>query len=344
MPQARNALLRSLEITGIINGTELRQTRVWPEIAAPFCLLFARNSSPAPGAGFKFVTPRLDDQLNRAGAWRIDVSNAETVAIEEVLNRPTLLKTLFRGSRLDAETLDRVDAHNWPTLDQYWRNLFGEFRGKPKASGNGFQRLRLSSRIRTQGDGLPGVSAAYLHGFPLVHATSELGLLVDVGSLERFSEARIHDPRPLDIFRGPLLLVRESPPVRDGRLKVSVADGDVVYSQSFHGYSAAGHRQGLLLTKYVALLISSKLTLWRALMSSGRFGFEREVVEKFIIDDLPVKPLEKLSRSEKNNIEELFLYVLTAQNEQAWAKVDAWAGSLYGLGSVLNRIPFGLEM
>jgi hypothetical protein len=334
MPEARDALFRCLDITGIINGTELRNTRVWPEISAPFCLLFARNCLPAPSDGFRFVTPRLDQDLNQAGAWRIDVTNSETVSIEEARSRPTLLKTLFRGSRLDAEALDRIDAHHWPSLEEYWIKLFGQYRGKPKASGNGFQRIRPSSRIRRNGDGLPGVSAAYLHGLPVADASDDLGLFVTVNSLSKFKELRIHDPRPLEIFRGPLLLVRESPPVRNGRMKVSVAASDVVYSQSFHGYSAHDHDEGLTFIKYIALLVGSKIALWRALMTSGRFGFEREVVEKFIIDELPIKPFEELRASEKSAIEKLFAGAANDGSDDGWSDVDNWVASLYELQDI----------
>src|ERR1017187_2942470 len=97
MPEARSALFGALNVTGIVNGSEIRQTKVWPEISAPFCLLFARNELPPPGAGFRFVSPRLENTLNAAGGWRVDVSNAGMVASDQVIHRPEILKILFRG-------------------------------------------------------------------------------------------------------------------------------------------------------------------------------------------------------------------------------------------------------
>jgi hypothetical protein len=331
MPEARAALFGSLDVTGIINGTELRNTRVWPDISAPFILLFARNQPPAPGAGFRFVTPRLEDRLNASGVWRIDVSNAETVINKEVRTRPELLKLLFRGSRLDLEIFDRIAATRLPSLDRYWRDIFGESRGKPRGTGNGYQRLRDSSEVQRAGDGLPGVAADYLHGLPLLDSDGFDALEVDIGRLSPFSEARIHRRRPIEIFQGPLLIVKESPPVSHGRIRVSVASRDVVYNQSYHGYSAAQHKRGALLTRYLALVIGSNLTLWRALITSGRFGFEREVVEKFIIDGLPIVPLERLTASDRKKIDALFRRVSADDNDEAWSEVDKWVGSLYGL-------------
>lgn len=331
MPEARGALFGALDVTGVINGTEVRSTKVWPEISAPFMLLFARNQPSSPGSGFRFVTPRLEDRLNASGAWRIDVSNAETVTSEEVRTRPELLKVLFRGSRLDLEILDRMSAARLPSLDQYWRNTFGESRSKPRDTGNGYQRLRESSEIQRDGDGLPGVPADYLHDLPLLDAQSVEGLRIDVANLPRFREARIHRKRPIEIFRGPLLIVKESPPVSHGRIRVSVATSDVVYNQSYHGYSAARYPEGALLTRYLALVIGSNLTLWRALVTSGRFGFEREVIEKFIIDSTPVVPLSQLKAIDQRKVRDLFKLVSADDDDAAWSAVDNWVGGLYGL-------------
>jgi len=55
MPDARSALFSALDITGIVNGTELRRTNVWPQISAPFCLLFARNQAHLPVPDFDLL-------------------------------------------------------------------------------------------------------------------------------------------------------------------------------------------------------------------------------------------------------------------------------------------------
>lgn len=331
MPEARIALFSALDVTGIINGSELRNTNIWPGITAPFCLLFARNQLPPPGSAFRFVTPRPDVDLNRAGAWRLDVSNAETISHDEVLRKPFLLKTLFRGSRLDAEILDRVAENKWPTLRELWAKTFGLYRGRPRCMGNGYQTFRPSSRVRRYGDGLPGVPAEYLHGKPHLTASARPGLRIISSQLKPFTAARIHDRRSPEIFRGPLLLIHESPKVEHGRISVSVSYEDVVYSQSYHGYSAAEHEKGLLLIKYIALILSSRFALWHALMTSGRFGFEREVIEKFIVESTPIPPMDMDDKERINNIENLFSKCSDEQNDFVWDEIDKWAAELYGL-------------
>lgn len=333
MSEARNALLGALDVTGIVNGAELRATRVWPGVTAPFCLLFARNAVPSAGSGFRFLSPSLEGGLNSSGAWRIDAANAEIVNSDEARRRPELLKILFRGTRLDLELYDRIAAKNYPSLKQYWVDQFGLLRGRPRYTGNGYQRLRESSRISKGGDGKPGQVADHLHNIPELSNSVEQGILIDTSALDTFNESRVHRGRPRELFRGPLLLVGESPPVQYGRIRTSVAPHDVVFTQSYHGYSTRTHEYGDELARYLALIIGSKIALWHALITSGRFGFEREVVEKFVIDELPIPPFEKLSKADRAAAASLFDALVEKDDEAAWQRVDRWADSLFGLTS-----------
>lgn len=353
MPEARNALFGSLDITGIVNGTELRKTRVWPEITAPFCLLFARNAAPSPGAGFRFTSPHLEGPLNQSGAWRIDASNAEIVSIEDVRRRPELLKILFRGTRLDLELYDRIASKGFPTLEQYWSDRFGTSRGRLKYTGNGYQRLRDSSQASKSGDGLPGLSAVYLEDLPEVPNTPLLGMLLAPADFDKFNKPRVHRGRPRELFKGPLLLVREAPPVSAGRIKTSVSTEDVIFNQSYHGYTAHTHKHGEELVRFLALIIGSKISLWHALITSGRFGFEREVVEKFIIDESPVPIFEELTETNRKAVSELFNMLVANDSEASWKKIDQWVGSLFGLSSddietitdtLEYRLPFSVNV
>jgi hypothetical protein len=341
MPEARSAIFRAMDVTGVLNGAELAQTNVWPEISAPFCLIWARNRVPPPGTAFRFVSPHLEDSLNRSGNLRIDVSNADWVTAEQIAQVPTILKTLFRGGPLDLEIYERGFARNLPTLRKFWQESFGEVRGKPNYTGNGYQRVRPSSRTRKNGDGKPGVSTEYLFealceeslecDLPELTPEAMKSVLVNREDLGRFDQARLHDPRDPEIFRGPLLLVHQSPPAGAERIPVAIAEMDLVFNETYYGYSATRHPDGKLLVRYLALLISSKLALWHALMTSGKFGFERRVVEKATIDSIPVIPFDDLGTDMRNEVDVLFDGVVSGDNEQNWSRVDEWVARLYGL-------------
>ncbi len=331
MVEARAALFKALDITGVINGAELRQTQVWPEIDAPFCLLFARNQLPPHDAAFRFVTPHIEDGLNGAGNMRIDAANAELVTPLQILDRPELLKILFRGTILDLEVMKKMTSDSFVTIVEYWCSRFGLFRGKPKQAGNGYQRICKSSRIRKNGDGLPGISAEYLVDLKELTRDAIKGILVDKLKLKNFEHKRIHDPRSRSLFQKPILLVHKSPPAELGRIRTSVSESDLIYNETYNGYNASGHTNGTKLVRYLALLIGSKPAFWYMLMTSGEFGFEREVVEKIIIDNIPIIPFESLDATNLAKVDELFDAIVQDDSSENWARVDAWAASLYGL-------------
>jgi hypothetical protein len=331
MSEERAALFGAINVTGIVNGSEVRSTKVWPEISAPFCLLFARNELPAPGAGFKFVSPRYESSLNAGGGWHVDVSNAETITSDQAIHRPEILKILFRGSQLDLEAYDRLISRKLPTLDAFWRAQFGESRKRPRFAGNGYQKLRESSEVRKKSDGLAGVSASHLNGLLELTPASMETVLVDPSCLVPFTLGRIHRARSRELFRGPLLIAQKAPPADASRIRVAVADQDVLFSESYYGYSANQYSQGGLLVRYLALLLGSRPALWYALMVSGEFGFEREVVEKYIVDKIPVASFDEFGTSELEKIERLFDNLAEEDNEEAWGQVDDWVASLYGL-------------
>jgi len=332
MAEARQALFEALDVTSIINGVELRQTKVWPEISAPFCLLLATNRRPGVGAGFRLISPRLEQALNDAGSMRIDALNAELVPSAQLFETPDILKILFRGTKLDLGIVERIRAQGHPTLDAYWRSRIGVTeRNLLLGSGNGYQRLRPSSRVRRQGDGLPGVDASYLHGRPEINAETFTDLFIDCDGLEPFSQARIHDPRSPSLFAGPLIIVHQSPPAATGRIGIAISEKDVVFNETFYGYSPKAHPDAAALVRYLALILGSKLAVWLALVTSGKFGFEREVIEKSTLDRIPIPNFDALSPTTREEIFRLFERLRT--NEVSWQDVDEWVARLYGLGA-----------
>ena len=330
MIDARNALFGSLDVTGIINGAEVRNTDVWPKVQAPFCLMFARNCKPLEGAGFRFVSPKLDYTLNEGGSWRIDVASAELVISKELTSHPALLKTFFRGTSLDVELLNRIASKGFTTFDEFWRRKFGPEKGRLRFAGNGYQSLKPSSRVR-KGSEMKGSSADYLKGLPELPSRNDAGLVIDNSLLPKFNSERMHDPRDISIFQGPLLLIRKAPPKKYGRIRASVVDGPVVYKASYYGYSAKTHSAGSELVRYLALIVSSKISLWHVLVTSGEYGFERDTIEKYVIEEILVPGFDTLSVENRETASRLFDELSKCESDETWEKVDAWVAYLFGL-------------
>lgn len=329
MSFARQALFDALNITSVINGVELRQTKVWPEISAPFCIIIANNKPSAGGSGFCLINPRLEQTLNSAGSMRIDTSNADIIPTQQLLQIPDIIKILFRGTKADLSLVTRIRSKGLPTLEEYWKKSIGvSDRGRLLGSGSGYQTLKPSSRIRKNGDGLPGVDASYLKGYPELSASSFTRLFIDTEQLDLFKSDRIHDPRSLEIFKGPIAIIHKSPPASTGRINVALAEGDIVFNETFYGYSPIGHKHGKELATFITLILGSRIALWFVLVTSGEFGFEREVVEKTTVDRLPIPDFDSLSDEERNNI--LTIYELIRCEKITWDDIDDWVANLYG--------------
>lgn len=334
MRQGREALFRSLSVRTVINGAEMRQTDLWPNVAAPFLILFATNLRPEPTDAFKFITPHYEPALNKAGLMRVDLDSAVTVPISQLGSSPSVLKVLARGSSADLAIVERVRKRELVPFASYWN---AERVGDPASrhfqlglTGYGYQALRASSEV-TEAKPEPGFSAKYLHGLPMLRSKDFGQLLLDTSKLPAFAEERCHRVKPRELFEGPILLVRKTPPTHRGRIEVGISLDDVLFAETFYGYGAAKDPRAASLLRYLSLLIGSRPIFWLALMTSGEYGVERDVVEKGVIDNLLVPPFEMMSPDQVDQA--MALFDLCAADPGAWPAIDAWVADLLGLSA-----------
>lgn len=324
MPEARQALFDAIDVSGILNGADLRMTKVWPHVDSPFCLLFAKNRLPqAFSSSFRFVSPRLEQSLNDAGILRVDASNAESLSNIQLRQQPALFKVLFRGSNLDLEILQKITKQKFKTLHLYWKDLFGESRGRLNNTGQGYGRVSKATR--------KPVSSDQMIGMPELIKENMVSILIKKEKLRLFSLETLHRCGNPDIYQAPLLIVHESPPVSMRRIGVTTSSENIVYSETFYGYSSSGYSDAYMLVKYLALLIGSKFVLWYLLMTSGKFGYEREVIEKMLIQQIPVVSLENFSPENRSKINTFFEKLSISNTEENWQEVDTWIADLFGI-------------
>jgi hypothetical protein len=334
MDKALMAICRSIDVTGIINGAEVRQSKVWPNVAAPFCLLFARNIASPPGAGFRYISPHLEGPLSESGSWRIDPAQTEVVSIDRLEERPELLKALFRGTSLDLEVFERLSSKEHPSFGEYWRSLHGGTSKQPNCSGKGFGKLLEKSPSNPKEGGLRGYSADMLLDLPVLEHQNFEGVLLDTSKFRPFRELykpRVHRRGLANLYKGPMLLVKKSPKALHGRIGAAVSLTDLAFNETYYGYSAHLQDSAAELAKYLCLIISSKIALWHALITSGGFGVEREVVEKFNIQETPVPRFKSLSTANREKAACLFAELAGGESPERWRNTDEWVGSLFDL-------------
>lgn len=309
---ARRALFQALAITGILNGASVRQSKVWPNVDQPFCLIFADNRVPGDEDQFVLVSPEDEPSLSDKGRMRIDAYDAVPVNLGLAAAKPNAIKTLYRGSTLDMAIVERLQSLNKTTIADYWARTLG------LVFCQGYQ-VAKQTRDDAFLDGLPSLLPSYsAHPFQVLHE-----------KLKPYRKQGLQWPRSPDIYKGPLVLIRETSRSQRSRGRALFSSADTAYNRSFYGFSTAGYSDGIFLAKYLLTLLHSTVFEHFTLMSSGRFGVERDVIQVLDVCNFPFVPPENLSIDDRRSIENCALGLIS--NQPDWVQLDRAVTQIYGL-------------
>ncbi|MEP7010553.1 MAG: N-6 DNA methylase [Acidobacteriota bacterium] len=313
------AILKSLSVTGLINGADLRKTSVWESMDIPFCLLFARNTAPPPDHRFMFAAPLREPGLNQQSRFRLDYETAKPVSVERIERQPWVLKTLSLGTWRDVAVMEKLLRAFPQSLAAFWK----EWNPEEDKTGQGFN---LSP-------GLAQESADFLADLK-VFAQPGDGISLEVRDLETFLEQygqrTAHRPRTKNLFQPPLLIVPQSPGADQKSIRAYLFWEAVAFSQSNYGYSCAGHPEAETLAALLYLLSHSTLFSYFCLMSSRRAGFDRQTFNKEEFDAIPFPDPLLLAAPEKSAIQRL-ARELESNRVLSWEAIDSFLFRLYGL-------------
>jgi hypothetical protein len=306
---ARRDLLESVQVTGILNGTAVRETSVWPGSRAPFAIVFARNTKlKAFDAAFQFVSPAVTEESPKAQRrLRIDWSDAELVGVQSALATHWLLKLRFRGTTFDHGVLTKI-IDGFPSFETHLRTLGAQLR-------NGYV---LGDRsLPHELNGLPDLTSEQRRKQDSPDERSQ-GFKIDIHALHPLTELGLKTPIALANCEAPLLLIKKSPPADPLLPRTSISDQRLAFSQSWHGASFSVVENGLAEARWLQLLLQSGAFLYFALLTDGWFGIERE---HYVLDTLkafPVVPLDRLTRKQR--------IIALKLSEELWS--DGWSTQL----------------
>lgn len=321
--KARSAVFTGLRVTGILNGAAVRKENVWPNVTPPWCLLFARNEIPDDHHQFHYVSLELEKRLNTQGRIRIDHKNAHPIEFGVLRMKPQLFKTLFRGTLMDATVMEHLGSLPTMPLKDYM-TMHG------LRSGEGYQ---VSKDNKEQSDssamiGMLDLDRAWAPKFAVNFSTLK----------KKFGKRTLYRPKDIDIYRAPLMIIPESLPKDPDQGCGLIAVKDVAFRESFTGYSTFGFKAGNpeALARYLYILTYSKLFRYHILMSSAKFGVERDAIQKEDVDNFPIIPFEKLDALFKHK-----LYLLSKKVEHGvspWQEVDDLVFDIYGIPDYMRSI------
>jgi hypothetical protein len=344
----RNAFFRAVRVTGILNGSEL--TRLWPSLNQPFCILFARNETPKTTDRFNYVTPELDVAPGGRFRMRIDHECAQPVDLKTLFAKPHLLKSLYRGGRLDVELIGRLDALMKPVPKEVEKHGDSATTELPvqSAEPNGLLATRWGEYLTAEccaygqgfipGEGYDTRDLRELKG-KMLTTNDKFGLRINTSDLGPFTARKLLRPRKPEIYQPPLTLINEGfgEKYEDIRSRMWLEDIPLIYNRSFYGFSAANHPTPDMLVKYLFILSSSDLFAYYILQTSAKFGVERRTVFMEDIENFPIFELESLEMRKK----EAMLGIadnLDLQDVESWRALNEWVNDLYHLTTVDQQV------
>lgn len=323
--EARRNLLQSVQVTGILNGTALRETAVWPGSRAPFAVVFACNAVPdATTAMLQFVSPAVtDDRQKKQTRLRIDWNDAQPVAVQSIIAKPWLLKVRFRGGAFDEGVIERLIAGR-PTLQEHLANLGTVLK-------RGYQ---ISSRDRRSLlGGLPDLGS---NSTPNGGSPTLFGFCVDTDRLLPVADAlMVHAEPARTECRAPLLLLKTAPPAESALPRAAIAAKDLAFSQSWFGASFHSIPNGAAQAQWLQLQLQSSGFLFFALLTDGWFGIERD---RYILETLemfPVVAYDRLTQGDRQRAQTLSAELWDGGwTDEIARRIDDLVFDQYGLDDV----------
>lgn len=317
--EAWRAILRSVEVTGLINGADLRWSSVWKDVKMPFCMFFARNATPESGHRFYYASPLNEPDLNSEGRFRIDYEVAHPVSAERVEQQPWLLKTLSLGTWQDVEVMEELLSPSLNSIADFW----SAWDTSGDKTGKGYDRS----------PGLPQKPAEFLADLPdLRPKAGAFTIQFDelITYFKRYGMRTAYWPKTKHLYQPPLVIIRQSPGQDRDSPRAYLSNQEIAFSQSYYGYSCAGHPEAATLAALIYLLPHTTLFEYFCLMTSRRSGFDRQTFNKEEFDALPLPDITTLSALNKSTIRRL-AQRLQQNVEKPWREMNEFVFELYGL-------------
>lgn len=335
----RAAIFNSFRVPGIINCSNLADTPVWPKMNQPFFLLLAINERPNQNQRTNWLTIHADRLLNERGLFRVDFRGSYAVEPTNINCTPWLWKVMALGSSLDEEVVRKIKNKNQEaglkSLKEYW-NL------NDLVHSTGYE-IRPNQKEQYSVEELKDLSNLEDGGsFRFAVDPSRLSTLRDTGlnSMHRPRNRRGNHVLPIDeqVYKGPMVLLKKSPGFDRTDGFALLSKENLLFSESFYGYSAGKAKNADLLVAYLHLLAHSNLWRHYSLMTSSEFAAERRVFQKQEIDGFPFLPPEALGKKQIEEIRRLSSALLEMEweevkevRQEVLEEIDEFFCALYGL-------------
>lgn len=323
--KAREAWLKSVKVTGILNGSDLEKTPVWGGHDQPWILLWNNNTVPdIDEHGFHYVSPIRENELSTRGEFRIDYQAAHKVTIQSVIENSWLLKALYLGSSLDVQVTEKLcNLAEVQSIGSFWK-------ADTPVSCRGLDIRPFKERECPK----------WL--IDLEVFDGEEPDLLNEGQFPTYRQRHgIKEPnnkRSESNFNPPVVCIRRGPgESRDSIKSYRLPDRIIAFSKNYFGYSAHWHPEPELLCALLHLIAHSQVFQHYCLMRSAQIGARKRIIDKSDIDTFPFPDIAALSKRQKQEAIRL-ADILDRSREMDWEALDAFTAGLFKLTKIEQQV------
>ena len=278
----------------------------------PAIVLLRKHPTLGPAAITAVQVP-WSPAATQCHSFQISPSDIITIPLADwkekpVLAKPELLKAAFFGGRRDLGLLDRLSAIQSPLSDR--------LREVGSKLNMGLKRGNRSK------------DSSFLRKLPLL-SKDDLQHLSCPSDLGSYMETRAEGPRKREIYRAPLLIVKEVSRL-DARPIVSVARDDTVFTDAFFAASLPSQPE---LAYLLSGILSSSIASWFLIMTASTYGLWKRRILLRDIQQLPVPDLDASLNSQSGLRLLTFIKDLgqDSPSKDAWQHIDDLVFDLYSL-------------
>ncbi len=270
--KAKRQLMSAFRPRVMLNLSALHNKKLFPSAEQPAMVVVLENDRAGKNDSVVFASAERSDTFARHGIVELFLERLSHLPISRVISEDHLLKIASFGTPRDrailqslTATSQRLDAVllSWGT-----KLLRGFETGDDKASPDS------------------------LMGRPTLEDTTLSRFDVTTAGLPAFDYARLHHwPKESENPQGAVFLIQGS--LVNDRFAAATCSGQIVYSRTYFGIAIRNHSWRLELLNAVA---NSSLALYAFVMTSTRFGVDKQVAEQNDFDRLPFKDVPNRSK------------------------------------------------
>ena len=308
--QTLRDIMKKLAPVTLVNLSNLTGW-LFPNANMPGMVLLARHRRDEPPVVTTVQLP-WSPCGEKSHTFNIATADITTLPMWDWERDPRFLKGAFLGTHRDLTLLDNLWRSSHELKDQ-----LGEI-GTEFHTG-----LTIGDR---------SMDAGAMRGLPWLDSNVAMAPFSLPLDLVPFDHDKAERPRDREMFRAPVLIVRELLLKQHApRPLVAVADRDVVYSNAYYG--AVFLRENGDLPHLLAGILSSSLGAWFLLMTGSSLGLWKRRIMSTDVEQMPVPALLEAAASEiGRTIADLAQSMRgRALTEHDWTTLDEAVFELYRL-------------